>query len=84
MSKRLPKMKSDQAAKRMLKRDLSEYFSTENFKLTSFEFAPKDKSITIRVSSELLEAVQTVAKKRKTNYQKLIREALERFLKEAA
>lgn len=84
MSKRLPKMKSDRSAKSMLKRDLSEYFSTDNFKTTSFEFAPKDKSITIRVSSELLKAVQSEAKKRGTNYQKLIREALERFIKEAA
>lgn len=84
MSKRLPKMKSDRAAKSALKKDLSDYISPENFKFTSFEFAAKDKSITIRVSSELLEAVQDAAKKRGTNYQKLIREAIERFLKKAA
>ena len=84
MSKRLPRMKSDRAAKATLKKDLSEYISPENFKQTSFEFAPKDKSITLRVSSELLDAVQTAAKRRRTNYQKLIRKAIENFLKKAA
>ncbi|OFZ53420.1 MAG: hypothetical protein A2428_10135 [Bdellovibrionales bacterium RIFOXYC1_FULL_54_43] len=59
------------------------YLSTESFKRTTFEFAPKDKSITLRVSSELLSAVQDVAKKKKTNYQKLIREAIEEYLQKA-
>lgn len=84
MSKRLPKMKSDRATKAMMKKDLSDYLSPENFKLTSFEFAPKNKSITLRVSDELLGAVQAVAKRRGINYQKLIREAIEQFLKKAA
>ena len=84
MRKRLPKMKSDRAAKAALKKDLTDFISAENFKPMSFEFAPKDKSITLRVSNELLEAVQEAAKLRGTNYQKLIREAIERFLKKAA
>lgn len=84
MSKRLPKMKSDRAAKKLLKKELSEYFSPENFTLTSFEFAPKDKSITLRVSGDLLDAVQSAAKRRGINYQKLIREAIEQFLKKAS
>jgi predicted DNA binding CopG/RHH family protein len=84
MSKRLPKMKSDRDVKKVMKKDLSDYFSSENFKLTSFEFAPKDKSITLRVSGNLLDAVQSAAKRRGVNYQKLIREAIEQFLKKAA
>ena len=84
MKKRFPKMKSDTAAKAVLKRDLSDFISKENFKAASFEFAPKDKSITLRVSNQLLEAVQSAAKRRGTNYQKLIREAIEQFLKKAA
>ena len=84
MSKRLPKMKSDRTAKALLKKDLSDYISSENFKLTSFEFAPKNKSITLRVSNKLLDAVQTAAKRRGINYQKLIREAIEQFLKKTA
>jgi predicted DNA binding CopG/RHH family protein len=83
MSKRLPKMKSDRAAKNLLKKDLSDYLSPENFALTSFEFAPKDKSITLRVSGDLLDALQAAAKQRGINYQKLIREAIEQFLKRA-
>jgi predicted DNA binding CopG/RHH family protein len=77
-------MKTDLAAKAALKKDLTDYISPENFKLTSFEFAPKDKSITLRVSNKLLDAVQSAAKRRGVNYQKLIREAIEQFLKKAA
>ena len=84
MTNRLPRMKSDRAAKAALKGDLSDYISRESFKSTTFEFARKDKSITLRVSSELLEAVQSEAKRRRTNYQRLIREAIERFLTKAA
>jgi predicted DNA binding CopG/RHH family protein len=84
MTKRLPKMKSDRAVKNLLKKDLSDYLSPENFALTSFEFAPKDKSITLRVSGDLLSAVQAAAKQRGINYQKLIREAIEQFLKRAS
>ncbi len=84
MSKRLPKTKSDRAAKNLLKKDLSAYLSPENFTLTSFEFAPKDKSVTLRVSNELLTAVQIAAKRHGINYQKLIREAIEQFLKRAS
>jgi predicted DNA binding CopG/RHH family protein len=83
MKKRLPKLKSDRAAKELLKKDLSDFILPDNFTTTSFEFAPKDKSITLRVSSDLLDAVQSAAKRRRTNYQKLIREAIEQFLKKA-
>lgn len=77
-------MKSDRAAKNLLKKDLAEYMTPENFTLTSFEFAPKDKSITLRVSNDLLSAVQSAAKRRGINYQKLIREAIEQFLRRAS
>jgi predicted DNA binding CopG/RHH family protein len=77
-------MKSDRAVKAALKSDLSAYILPENFKSTTFEFARKDKNITLRVSSELLVAVQSEARRRRTNYQKLIREAIERFLTKAA
>lgn len=83
MKKRLPKTKSDRAAQALLKKDLADFISPENFKPTSFEFAPKDKSITLRVSNQLLDAVQSVAKRRGINYQKIIREAIEQFLKKA-
>ena len=84
MSKRLPKMKSDRTAKTLLEKDLSDYIAPENFKLKSFEFAPKNMSITLRISNKLMDAVQAAAKRRGINYQKLIREAIEQFLKKAA
>lgn len=84
MKKRLPKMKSDKAAEKLLEKDLSEFLDPENFALTSFEFAPKDKSITIRVSEPLLQAVKAVSKKKGVSYQKYVRQALERALKKDA
>jgi predicted DNA binding CopG/RHH family protein len=84
MKKRLPKMRTDRAARAVLKRDLSDLISQDVFKPVTFEFAPKDKSITLRVSSALLHAVQDAAKKNGKNYQKLIREAIEQYLKKAA
>ena len=84
MSRRLPKMRTDRAAKGVLKRDLSGYLTRDNFVPTSFEFAPKDKSITLRVSSELLAAVRVAAKRRGVDYQKLIREAIEHSLKKSS
>ncbi|MBP9674395.1 MAG: ribbon-helix-helix protein, CopG family [Bacteriovoracaceae bacterium] len=84
MKKRLPIMKNDRSAKSILKKDLTKYISSENFKPMSFEFSPKDKSITLRVSNNLLEAVQAAARQRGMNYQKLIREAIESFLKTVA
>ena len=84
MSKHLPRMKSDKAAKNFLKKDLAPYLTPENFRLTTFEFAPKDKSVTIRVSNALLEAVKSAAERRGVDYQKLIREAIEQFLKSKA
>jgi predicted DNA binding CopG/RHH family protein len=84
MKKRLPKFKTDEEAIEFMKQDLSDYINLENFTRVTFEFVPKDKSITLRISSELLKSVQNVAKKRGVNYQKLIREAIEAFLKKAA
>ncbi|HAR43439.1 MAG TPA: CopG family transcriptional regulator [Bdellovibrionales bacterium] len=76
-------MKRKTSSPKSLNRDLSDYLSPEHFKPITFEFAPKDKSITIRISSELLKTVQGAAKKRKISYQKLIREAIEQFVRKA-
>ena len=84
MKKHFSKMKNDREAKKILKKDLSDYLDPKNFTLTSFEFAPKDKSITLRMSHSLLDAVRVTAKQRGTDYQKLIREAIEQFLRKNA
>jgi predicted DNA binding CopG/RHH family protein len=84
MSKRLPQMKTDKAVRNLMATDMSDYISSKNFSAVSFEFEAKDKSITLRVSDQLLKKVQSLAKKRHTPYQKVIRQAIEKFVLEAA
>lgn len=45
-----------------------------------FQFAPKDKTITLRMSADLLSRYKQLAREQNTKYQKLIREALLEFL----
>jgi predicted DNA binding CopG/RHH family protein len=71
-----------------LDRDMSFVFDhPEKWKQFSelFQFAPKDKTITLRMSADLLTRYKKLAKKTDTKYQKLIREALlEYILKKAS
>ena len=53
MKKKLQKITTDEEAEDILNEDLSEYVNKDNFKQTTFEFAPKDKSVTIRISDPL-------------------------------
>lgn len=85
MTKRLPKIRTDAKAESLLKKDIGEFLNKKNFKRVSFEFEPKTKSISLRLSESLLKALKQEAKKRGINYQKLIREAVEEsFNKKAA
>jgi predicted DNA binding CopG/RHH family protein len=43
-----------------------------------FEFQPKEKSVNLRMSEDLLKAVQASAKREGIPYQRYIRQALER------
>ncbi len=61
MTKRLPRMKSDRAAKAALKGDLSAYISPENFKSTTFEFARKDDHFTPLTWFDLMGRVVSLA-----------------------
>ena len=45
-----------------------------------FEYQPKNKTITLRVPESMLENLKTIADKEKTDYQKLIREALSELI----
>lgn len=87
MSKPLPKMTSDQDAEKLLEEDLTEYLTPdnfkENFKPVTFEFAPKDATISLRLSKDLLEAVKKVSGKQGIGYQKFIRQSIERAIREA-
>lgn len=84
MKKKLPKIRTDKEAEDILKEDLSDFINKDNFKRTTFEFAPKDKSITIRISDPLLNSVQSVAEKQGVPYQRIIRQAIEEYLKKAS
>lgn len=84
MKKKLQKISTDKEAEDILNKDLSEYLNKDNFKQTTFEFAPKDKSVTIRISDPLLNSVQDVAKKQGVPYQRIIRKAIEEYLKKAS
>ena len=80
MKKNLKKIKTNKSAEKLLDQDLSPYIHSENFKPMQFELKPKNQTVTVRISEELLRAVKTKAKKQGVHYQKLIRQALERSL----
>ena len=80
MSKKLRAFKSDKEADNFLDQDLSDYISAENFAPFHFEFSPKQKSVNLRISEELLTAVRAVAHRRGIPYQRYIRQTLEESL----
>jgi predicted DNA binding CopG/RHH family protein len=80
MKKRLPTLTSDAEAEAFVATaDLSEYDLTGMVPVR-FELKPKDKSVNLRLPTQLLEAVQTQAKRVGMPYQRFIRMALERAL----
>jgi predicted DNA binding CopG/RHH family protein len=82
MSKRLPVLKSDWEAENLLDHDLSDYISAENLAPFPFEYRPKQKSVNLRISEELLNAVRDAARRRGVPYQRYIRQALEVAVKQ--
>src|SRR5208282_4790243 len=82
MSNKLPALRSDKEAEELLGKDLSEYISAENLEPFPFEYRPKQKSVNLRISDELLKAVRTAARRRGIPYQRYIRQALELALRQ--
>ena len=80
MNKRLPKFTTDEEAEAFLEGDLSEYLTLENFRPVQAEAARKDKSINLRISERLLEAVRKEADSQGVPYQRFIRQAIVRAL----
>ena len=80
MSKKLPVLKTEKEAENFLNQDLSDYISAENFAPFQFEFRPKQKSVNLRISEELLNAVRAVAQRCGIPYQRYIRQTLEAAL----
>jgi predicted DNA binding CopG/RHH family protein len=80
MKKKFPVLKTDEEAEAFLEQDLSDYLHAGNFKPMRFEYQPKEKSINLRISEDLLKAVQANAKRQGIPYQRYIRQALERAI----
>lgn len=79
---KLPRLKTDAEAERFVAgSDLTRY-DLSSFESTQFEFAAKEARINMRLPSELLSAVKRAAQQRGMPYQRLIRQILERGLKE--
>ncbi len=78
MKKKIPIFRSDEEAEAFVAHeDLSNY-DLSGGQLVQFEFKPKGKSISIRLSEELLLAVQKQATREGVPYQRFIRQAIER------
>jgi predicted DNA binding CopG/RHH family protein len=77
MKRKVPRFKTDEEAEAFLEQDLSD-LDFSQFKPMRFEFQPKEKSLNLRISEDLLEAVRKNAKRQGIPYQRFIRQALER------
>lgn len=80
MNKRLPKFATDEEAEAFLEGDLSDYLTLENFQPVQAEAARKDKSVNLRISQRLLDAVRKEAEAQGVPYQRFIRQAIVRAL----
>jgi predicted DNA binding CopG/RHH family protein len=81
MKRKVPRFKTDEEAEAFLEQDLSD-LDFSRFKPMRFEFKPKRKSLNLRISEELLDAVRKNAKREGIPYQRYIRQALERAVME--
>lgn len=77
MKKKLPELKTDNDAEDFIDTaDLTEY-DLSALMPTRFEFQRKERSITLRLSNPLLEAIKQEATRSNMPYQRFIRQALE-------
>jgi predicted DNA binding CopG/RHH family protein len=80
MSKRAPRLRTDDEAEAFLEQDLSEYIDPAHMVPLRYEVRPKGRSVNLRLSEELLGAVKARAKEEGIPYQRFIRLALEQAL----
>lgn len=78
--------KKRESNKDPLNKDLSSIMKNGKWvKFTElFQLQPKNKTITLRVSEDLLNELKTIAKKEDSNYQKMIRNVLIDFVSKKA
>jgi len=80
MKKQFPKLRTDEAAESFVdEADLTQY-DLSGMKPVSFEFQPKDKSITMRLPETLFEAIKEETERSGVPYQRFIRQMLENAL----
>lgn len=77
MKRKIPRLKSDEAAEALLDSDLSD-LDFSQFRPMRFEFEKKVARINMRLPQTLLDAVKKRAGVRNMPYQRFVREALER------
>jgi predicted DNA binding CopG/RHH family protein len=75
--RKVPRFKTDEEAEAFLEQDLSD-LDFSQFKPMQFEIRPKQKTVNLRISEGLLDAVRENAKREGVPYQRFIRLALER------
>ncbi|NMQ30368.1 hypothetical protein E4Q23_22965, partial [Candidatus Accumulibacter phosphatis] len=77
MKKKLPRLPTDKAAEDFVATaDLTDY-DLSRMTPMRFEFQPKDRSITMRLSESLFAAIREEADRSGMPYQRFIRKALE-------
>ncbi len=64
--------------------DLSYLFDLPGWRKVQYEFKPKNKTITLRMSEDLLNAIKAKAEHEGLDYQKWIRNSLEESLHKSA
>ena len=77
MSRRVPLLKSDEEAQAFLDQDLSD-LDFAKAPAVWFQLKPKERALTLRLSSELFDAVKRAAREQGIPYVRLIRNAVER------
>ena len=81
MKKKIPAFKSDREAEKFVaSADLGQS-DLSGAELVHFELKPKDKSINLRLSQQLLDAVRREARRAGVPYQRFIRLTLERVVR---
>lgn len=79
MSRKLPLFSGDDEIETFLDQpDLSDFITAERLAPTSFEFAAKEKTVSMRMPEALLDAVKTAAQRQGMPYQRFIRQILEK------
>ena len=80
MNKRMPRLRTDEEAEALLEQDLSEFLTADRLRPLGFEFQPKVRAISLRLSEGLLDAVKERAELEGLSYQRYIRMVLEQAL----